>query len=249
MERRLFAGLFVLMLCFSGIHAQIGYTPRQGATILNTRNMEPHHVDVIDGVATMRYANDLPYFVGSPYLDEEFRPGTMKSIDGTLIPNLYYRYDIYADRMEFLLNGDTATINRPLAIEYVEIEGRKFEYEVYLLVKDKVATGYFEVLYEGEFMSALSRRRIELEQDIYVANYGGGGGTKDFKMKQIQTHFIRPSNSAAIIITNKKDLYSVMPGHEHKLKTFMKENRISLKREDDFYQVVQYMDRLVRGTG
>jgi len=110
-----------------------------------------------------------------------------------------------------------------------------------------VATGYFEILYEGDFISALCQRRIKLEKDEYAVNYGGGGGTKDLKMKQVKLLFVKPEKAAALEIERKKDLYGVLPEYEHQIKTFLKENRISLKHEDDFYRVVEYMDRLIKG--
>ncbi len=247
MEKICFSGVVISFFCFMSVGAQIEITPMQGATILNTRNMEPHHEDIIDGVAKMHYGNSLPGLLGSPYLDKEFKKGSMKAIDGTIIPNLKYRYDIYADRMEFIVSEDTAFIDLPLALEYVQIEDRKFQYEVFLLVKDMVAAGYFEILYEGDFISALCQRRIKLEQDVYVANYGGGGGTKEFMMKQEKFLYVKPENSAALKIENKKDLYRVLPKYEHQIKSFLKDNRLSPKREDDYYRIVEYMDRLYKG--
>ena len=117
-----------------------------------------------------------------------------------------------------------------------------------LLVEDLVATGYFEILYEGDFVSALLQRRIKLEQDAYVTNYGGGGGTKDFIMKQEQHLFVKQRGSAAMIIDRKKDLYRILPEFQHQIRTYIKENKISLRREDDFYKVVAYMDRLIKGV-
>jgi hypothetical protein len=183
MEKYCITGVIISFFCLMGAGAQIEFSQRQGSTILNTKNMEPRHRDVIDGVTKMQMVNELPNFAGSPYLEKEFKKGTMKAIDGTLIPDLKYRYDIYMDRMEFIVNEDTAFIDLPLALEYVQIEERRFQYEVYMLVQDMVAAGYFEILYEGDFMSALFRRQIKLEQDVYVANYGGGGGTKEFRLK------------------------------------------------------------------
>jgi len=247
MEKICFTGVFISFFCLMCVRAQIEFSPRAGATVLDTRNLEPRHVGIIDGVTKMHYDNPLPNFIGSPYMEEEFKEGIMKALDGTLIRNLKFRYDIFEDRMELLINQDTAIITWPEAIEYVQIEDRKFQYEVFLLVKDIVATGYFEILYEGDFISALCQRRIKLEKDEYVVNYGGGGGTKALKMKQVKHLFVKPENSAAREIERKKDLISVLPEYEYQISTFLKENRISLKREDDFYRIVEYMDRLIKG--
>lgn len=248
MEKKYFTTVIFILICFLGAEAQIDLTSKQGATIMRTWNLEPRHVDIIDGVSKMHYSSSLASFIGSPYLDDNFKKGTMKAIEGTVIPDLRYRYDIYADRMEFIVSEDTVYIDLPLALEYVQIGDRKFQYEVFMLIRDMVATGYFEILYEGDFISAMLQRRIKLEQDAYVTNYGGGGGTKDFIMKREKHFFVKQRGSAARMIERKKDLYRILPEYQRQLHTFMKENRISLRQEDDFYRVVEYMDRLVKGV-
>jgi hypothetical protein len=50
-----------------------------------------------------------------------------------------------------------------------------------------------------------------------------------------------------MIIENKKDLYRILPKYEQQMKAYLKENRISVRREDDFYRIVEYMDRLLKG--
>jgi hypothetical protein len=224
--------------------AQIGYQSVQQGFILNTRNLEPHQVDVIDGIATMHYSNSAATINGSPYLTNDFVDGTMTTLDGTVIPGLKYRYDIYGDRMQFIVNSDTAVINKPLALRSVELEDRKFVYEGFMLDEDRVAAGYFEVIEENEYLTVLYRRRLELEQDIYVSNYGGGGGTKEFKMKKVNSYFVKPMDSAALQIRNKKDLLRSIPDYHDQVKQYMKDQKISVKKEKDLQELAIYYNKL-----
>jgi len=224
--------------------AQVGIQAGQHGFTLNTQNLEPHQVDIIDGIATMRYSNSAASIQGSPYLNNEFEEGTMTTLDGTVIPGLMYRYDIYGDRMQFIINGDTAVINKPLALRSLELGNRKFVYEVFLVDAGKVATGYFEVIEQNEYLTILYRRVIELEQDIYVSNYGGGGGTKEFKMKNVNSYFVKPSDSAALLVRNKKDFLNTISDHQDLVKTYMKEHKISVKKEEDLLEVAQYYKSL-----
>ena len=224
--------------------AQVGIQAGQHGFILNTQNLEPHQVDVIDGIATMRYTNSAASIKGSPYLNKEFEEGIMTTLDGTVIPGLKYRYDIYGDRMQFIVNGDTATINKPLALSSLEVGNRKFVYEVFLVEAGKVATGYFEVIEETETLTVLHRRQIEIEQDIYVSNYGGGGGTKEFMMKNVNSYFVKPIDSAALQVRNKKGLLNSLSDHQDQVKQYMKEHKISVKKEEDLQELAKFYNSL-----
>ncbi len=238
--------LTVLALLLAGsLSAQVSFNEGQGSFSLSTVNMEPNQVDVIDGVATMRYENSAASLHGSPYLYKEFRDGTMTALDGTVVPGLKYRYDIYGDKMQFILNGDTATIFKPLALSSIKLGNQKFVYEVFMLEADRVATGYFEVIEENEHMTVLFKREIELEQDIYVSNYGGGGGTKEFKMKQVNSYYIKNQGSAALKINNKRDFLEVIDDHQDQVRQYMKEKKLSVKKAKDLQAIASYYSSLL----
>jgi len=226
------------------MEAQVGVSTGQHASILHTQNLEPYQVDVIDGIATMRYSNSAAIINGSPYLTTDFTEGTMTTLDGTVIPGLKYRYDIYGDKMQFIVNNDTATINKPLALSSVEFEDHRFVYEVFLAEAGRVATGYFEVIEENTYLTVLYRRQIELEQDVYVSNYGGGGGSKEFNMKRVNTYYVKPIESAALKIRNKKDFLKSIPDYREEVKRYMKEHKISVKKEKDLQEVAIYYNSI-----
>jgi hypothetical protein len=238
--------ILALVVLFWTAHseAQVGIQTGQHSSILLTQNLEPHQVDVIDGIATMRYSNSAAIINGSPYLTTDFVEGTMTTLDGTVIPGLKYRYDIYGDEMQFIVNIDTATINKPLALSSVEFEDHKFVYEVFLADAGRVATGYFEVIEENTYLTVLYRRQIKLEQDVYVPNYGGGGGSKEFKMKKVNSYYVKPIESAALQIRNKKDFLNSIPDYRDEVKKYMKDHKISVKKEEDLQKVAIYYNRI-----
>ncbi len=243
MFRKLTFG-FMTILVSGYVTAQVSIRAHQHFFILSTANMDTYKVDVIDGVATARYTNDPAGLSGSPYFNDEFLDGTMTTLDGTIIPGLKYRYDIYGDKMDFILDGDTATIRKPLALRSVELGERKFVYEVYLLNDNSVATGYFELLQDSEYLSVLLKREVEFEQDIYMANYGGGGGTKAFNLKQVHSVYVKHGESAALKIGNKRDLLEAIPDHRGQVKEFMKEKELSIKRAEDIQDIARYYNSI-----
>ncbi|MEN8157996.1 MAG: hypothetical protein ABFS10_13680 [Bacteroidota bacterium] len=244
MNRKQIFSTFTLLLLIASVSAQIGYTPNKGSFTLNTTNMEPHAVDIIDGVATMRYSSSSATINGSPYLSEEFLPGLMTAVDGTEIPGLEYRYDIYGDKMEFILNQDTATINKPFALRAVEIGDRRFVYETYSIEANRMAAGYFEMIEEGGYLSMLFRREIEIEQDSYTPNYGSGVGTKEFNMKKVNNFYVKVGPSAAQKIKNKRGLLEILPDHQVEVKAYIKDHRLSIKKSDDMRAIAIYYNSL-----
>jgi hypothetical protein len=224
--------------------AQISVQSGRGTVYLNTVNLEPRQVSVIDGVAVISYSDAAAGINGSPYLNEEFEDGTMTALDGTLIPGLKYRYDIFGDKMQFILGGDTATISKPLALRSIQLGEHSFVYEVYILEAGRMSSGYFEVIEDTGYLKVLHKRSIELEQDVYVSNYGGGGGTKEFRMKRVNSYYLKNGDSAARIISSKKNLLEVIPGHQDQVRQFLKEKHLSVRKAEDLQAIAIYYSSL-----
>lgn len=235
----------ILAFSSSVLSAQVDATPHANYMTVTTQNMETYGIETIDGVSTMYYNNPAANIQGSPYLQKEFEEGTMIVQNGTVIPGLRYRYDIYGDKMLFIVNGDTATINKPLALRSIEIGGKKFVYEVYVSGPGKVATSYFEVVEENESLTLLHRRQAELDQDVYVSNYGGGGGTKEFRLKTVDSYYLKLGKAAASEIDNRKDLLELFPDNRQQIREYLKQNKLKVKKEEDLRSILQYCASLL----
>ena len=234
---------FLFILATEMIYAQVDFNTRAYTTVLSTQTMEPRLVEIIDGVATYHYSLNTSNLNGSPYLWEEFVPGALTVRDGTRIEGLKIRYDIYADQMQFILKSDTASINRPMALRSLELKDKKFIYEVYQVSENVVSAGYFELLIDGS-LSLLLRRELKLEYDVYVPHYGGGGGTKEFKLKKDDSFYTITGKSTARKIYNRKDFLNAITQHHDKVRSYMKENRISVRKQKDLEELVNYYNTL-----
>jgi hypothetical protein len=146
--------------------------------------------------------------------------------------------------MQFILNDDTASIKRPLTLRAIQIGQQKFVYNVFHTGENTLSAGYFEVIEEGK-LTALMRREKELDQDSYTENYGGGGGTKDFYYKENKSYYLKFNQDIAWKITNKKSLLEAMPDHRNEIKSFMKSEKISLRKQKDIKQLVLYYNTLI----
>jgi hypothetical protein len=219
---------------------QVTITPQNYSLTISAPTIEPKMVEVIDGVSVARYSLSGSKLNGSPYMNDEFVPGTMTTLDGTVIEGLNYRYDIYNDEMQFIIREDTASINKPLALRSIEMNSKTFVYEVYRVSEQMVAAGYFEQVIHGK-LSLLFRRQLELEYDNYVPNYGGGGGSKEFMLKKDDSFYVKLEGAAARKVYNKRDLLNALPeGARDLIKQYMKEHRISVKKKEELEEIVGY---------
>jgi hypothetical protein len=237
--------LFLAVLISPGILiAQINYSESFFSQTYSLQNMQSEaFIEIIDGVATMRYSQHEHLVRGSPYLYDEFLFGVMTTVEAVRIEGLKYRYDIYSDEMQFILKADTASVTRPLTLRSIQIGEQKFVYDIFKTGESTAAAGYFEVIEEGK-LTALLRREKELDQDSYSENYGGGGGTKDFYYKEKKTYYLKYNTDIALKITNKKRLLEILPDNRNEIKSFMKSEKISLRKPKDIKQLVSYYNTL-----
>ena len=244
MKIKLSIVLCMILLVPGSVHAQIDFQPGPYSMVYSSQPMEPKLVEVIDGVATLHYTLNNSAIQGSTYLSEDFVDGAMTAADGTRIEGLKLRYDIYNDKMQLLLKQDTALINRPLALKFLELGNKKFIYDVYQISEHEVAAGYFEVLHEDN-LSLLFRRELELEYDSFVPNYGGGGGTKNIKLKNNNNLYVKLDKSTARKIYKKKDFLQAITAHNIEVKDFIKEHQISVRKQNDLKELVLYYNTLL----
>ena len=225
------------------LFAQIYYNEGFYTMTYGTQSIQAEAIEIIDGVATLRYTQHDHKINGSPYLSQEFLFGVMSTVEAVSIEGLKYRYDIYSDEMQFILNEDTASINKPLTLRSIEIGPQKFIYDIYETGENTVAAGYFEVIEEGR-LTGLLRREMELDQDIYVQNYGGGGGTKDFFYKENKSYYLKFEKDIARKITSKKSFLEAIPDHRDQVKAFMKSEKISVKNPSKLKEVIAFYNEI-----
>jgi len=216
-----------------------GYYARVGPS----GTLPPELNTYIDGIATMYYTLPDRKVNGSPYLQEEFMFGIMKTVDTVTIEGLKYRYDIFNDEMQFILKGDTASIIRPLTLRSIELGKVKFIYDVYFTANETAAAGYFEILQEGK-LTALIRRVMKLEYDEYLANYAGGGGSKEYIFKEKKSLYVKYGNAIARKVSKKRDFLAVIPDHHEALRLYMKSNKLLVRKPDHLLELVNYYNKL-----
>lgn len=192
----------------------------------------------IEGVSTI-YAptyGKSNRIIGSPYLYEEFRVGSIHLKDDSVFSNILLRYDIYKDIIEFLNRRDTFRVNQPLMIDKIVINNRTFIGTVYKKSENVVDFGYFEILVDGK-MKLLKKYKAEVDVDIYMSNYMGGGGSKKKRFITKEYYYIKKDKKTAELIDSRYDLYQLFPEKKQELRKHIKENKLRFTDEKSIIAV------------
>ena len=93
-------------------------------------------------------------------------------------------------------------------------------------------------------LTGLLRRELELDQDIYVPHYGGGGGTKDFFYKENRSFYLKFDKQIAHKISNKKNFLAILPVYQNELKSYLRSEKINVRNLSDLRMAVAYYNSL-----
>ncbi len=172
----------------------------------------------------------------SMYLNESFQKGVLVLNDNTEIGDRLYRFNIYNQQMEFIVNEDTTAIGNPEELRLLKFDGKYFIYTQYNYGQ-KVNAGYMEVLVDGDY-------RLLLHRDI---KYTFKEDVTDPTAKPVERYYLgkryfisyknEPANH---ILLDKKDVVNSVqiPGKD--LKEYMKERKNHMKSESDLVEVFRY---------
>ena len=157
--------------------------------------------------------------------------------DGKYLSDRLVRYNIYNQQMEFVHEGDTAAFGDPEEISTVVLNGHEFIYRDFEY-EDEVKKGYFEVLVNGDCQLLLHRCiAFRLIEDCSDPN------TNFVKEHYYlsQKYFISENCKTAILLPNKKKEIIVMFENSDKdIKSFIKENKIKICKEEDLKDLISY---------
>ena len=70
------------------LFAQVMYNEGYYSMTYNTISIQPEEIEIIDGVATMRYSQHDHLVKGSPFLNTEFLFGVMSTVEAVSIEGL-----------------------------------------------------------------------------------------------------------------------------------------------------------------
>lgn len=183
------------------------------------------------------------FYYGDPsgmYLNAEWEEGKAVLLDGQKLDG-NFRYNLYKQKMEAIVEGDTFAFAKPCEIEVLKIGERKFIYSTFIRSDQEVANTWFEVLCEGEYC-LLQRQYIK-----YRIADGDDDPTND-QLYRMQEYYTRNNDEKLMrFYASKKILLETLPEHQEEVKEYMKSERLKLNNPDDLVEVFAYYNMLASG--
>ncbi|MBE9491902.1 MAG: hypothetical protein IMY70_03365 [Bacteroidetes bacterium] len=227
------------------------FTDAQGVQKVPNQNKstEPTRANILiapSGATNDQYISDggsLVNFIslgseGNMYLIDEWKEGETILKDGSILQGREYRYNIYAQQMQFIHGEDTLAFAVPEELQTITFDGRTFIYYPYKENNERKKS-YFEVLTDGPCQLVL-RREITyhfidtendgLENDVYILE------RKYFIVKDHQDAFIIP--------LNKKGVLSILGDKEEEISAFIRSSNLRVKNEDNLIKIIEYYNTL-----
>jgi hypothetical protein len=159
---------------------------------------------------------------GSPYLNDEFKEGTVFMTSKTKFVEMPLRYNIFNDQVEFRSDdGSLMVLSVPEVIEKVEFGETTLE--------------------KGE-ASLYSRPRVTFEDARKPGAYSEAKPPRF--IKRPDEYYIRIGKEPAELISKKKDIEELFTEHEKEMQEFIRKNKININRPEDLIKVVQFYNSL-----
>ncbi len=193
-----------------------------------------HNFKTLDQLLKIDINSDV--IEGSPYTNEAFVKGEFTTIDNSRYSDLMLRYNVFYDRMEFKLENDSVFfISEPEKIRLLQIENTNYVY----LPKTKNNGGYFELKYD-------QRIKLLIKNDIDFLHPTKKEAYLEDKAPRFKRnpdkYYIQTEENSLILISNKKNLYEAFTQIANELKTYLKKEKINLRKEDDLLKLMVFLN-------
>ena len=223
-----YAILFLLMLAPATLFAQ--------DWSLEINDIRDNHRMINHGA---KVTNTYDAIEGNPYFFEDFREGSVITKDAKKY-NGEFRYDLYADQIEFKIDEDVYWIANPELVEYLKIDDHVFMFFDKDLVDSKKGY-YYEILVMGD-CKLLKRKGVNLKPAEQAKPYVDAKPAT-FIDRQPQ-YYIQIGIAHPQRITNKKSLLALLSDKESEISKFIKKNKISASNEKELIDLIDYYNSL-----
>jgi len=179
---------------------------------------------------------------GSPYLNEEWKQGTILLNGNEKIEGLQMRYNLYAQTFEVFENNQVYSLTEPTAFELIELENRLFFYNN--KERDaKLPTGYFQLIYDGATKLFLKRSIDYLDAKKGTTPYHASVEVPMLIVKE--AYFIKNSTGTVIPVgLRQNSILSALADHRSEVKAYVKEKGLKLNKLQNVLILLEYYDTL-----
>jgi len=177
---------------------------------------------------------------GSPYLDDEFRPGSL-SFGNTKYTGIQLRYNSYEGYFEFETEQGVKYFDPRLTrIDTVWLEGDTFLY-VYFQSGRAGKQTFMKAAHLGP-TSVYLHNEIILTQPEEATGYVAAKPASFEKLAE--SIYVQEEGKPAVEFKGKKSIEDIFPEHQAELSRFIKSEKLKLKDAEDVARICKYYDSL-----
>lgn len=196
------------------------------------------HAPIAAGTGLDLVGTGLEGDPGSIYLGEDWPEGNLILKSGKMVSNYRFRYDIYADQMQFISEGDTLAFASPSELYSITFGERTFVYEPYEC-NSMLMKGYFELVVPGKKQLLLKRTiTYHLPDDVM-------SDETQSKYLVSECYFLKNvGQPAQKLVCSRKQALEVMGDKKSELEEYMKKTGNKVKTPNDLKKMVEYYNSL-----
>ena len=168
------------------------------------------------------------------FLTEEYQEAKVDDLKD----KFYFRYNIFADEMEFIKEGTVYFLSKTenQIIHFVNL-GKKFT-----VLNLNGELKYFEINAKGK-ASLYSKKNVAfIEGKVAKTQFESSKKAKFISKKD--EYFASLNNELVKLPKGKKDFYNLFGNKSSKIKNFMKQEKLNRKKIDDVTKVFNYYNSI-----
>ncbi|HCE58565.1 MAG TPA: hypothetical protein DER09_12240 [Prolixibacteraceae bacterium] len=178
---------------------------------------------------------------GSPFLDEEFKTGSIYTTQKLQYADIQLRYNIYNDNIEFKTPaGEIQALASPDVVEIALIGNNQFVYSSYVHT-NKIKKGFLVVMEVGK-ASLYSKPVVTFKEATQPAAYKQPEPAKF--IRKSDEFYVRIGTEPAVFIEGKKDLIAAFPDNQKAIEDYINKNKIKIGKPEGLKKVVNYYNSL-----
>lgn len=179
--------------------------------------------------------------IGSPYINENFLPLKIKGYEETLYTG---RFNAYNGEMEINVGEKVIALDKNLDYQIVFTQNN----DIYKTYKYSTPTGisksgFLKVISKSSSYSLLKEEIIKYYDKVRATTSYQQDKPAKF-VNETSNYYLKKGNVIRPFPTKKKDLLKAYSKNEKKVKSFLKENKISFKKEEDLVKVAGFLASL-----
>jgi len=212
--------IIILFICGVGkIRAQI--TPA-GQVVTDVRGIDVKEADA-----------DIQ---GTPYLFDDWSPGSAATENGKAYNNLKLKYNIKVNQLLFL-NDNNESLGFKEPVKTFTIKNMSFV-NGFPSVDLQTTSTFYQVLADGKVKLLKYYRKVIEERQTY------GATAVEKSYRQSQYYYILKDNKMIKIRPDKKLIIGALPDHAAQLAAYIKDNNVNLKDDAGLAQIITYYNTL-----